>query len=124
MQPVIGSTSLVRILLSLSLLLPTVPCSAQVQLADEGTTKPKALPRTAGDTTRKGTAKITGYVIDSSGTKAVEFASIALYSSKTNKVVDGTVTDEKGRFMLTKLVGASTGYWCRLWATAVKRSIT
>ncbi len=51
----------------------------------------------------KGNAKITGYVVDSSITKAVEFASVALYSKATNKPVDGATADEKGKFALSKL---------------------
>ncbi|MEZ0539680.1 TonB-dependent receptor domain-containing protein [Fibrella arboris] len=69
-----------------------------------GAAQPKALPGTAGDTSPKGTAKITGYVVDSSLTKAVEFASIALYNKATGKAVDGTVADDKGKFTLSKLV--------------------
>jgi outer membrane receptor protein involved in Fe transport len=48
-------------------------------------------------------SKITGYVIDSAFTKAVEFASIALFSKSANKIVDGTVADDKGMFTLTKI---------------------
>ncbi len=69
-----------------------------------GVAQPKALPGTAGDQSPKGTAKITGYVVDSSQTKAVEFASVALYNKATGKAVDGTVADEKGKFTLNKLV--------------------
>ena len=65
-----------------------------------GTTQPKALPGTAGDQTPKGNAKITGYVIDSAATKAVEFASIALYNKTDGKAVNGTMADEKGKFIL------------------------
>ena len=69
-----------------------------------GAAQPKALPGTAGDQSPKGSAKLIGYVVDSSQTKAVEFASIALYNKATGKAVDGTVADEKGKFTLTKLV--------------------
>lgn len=51
----------------------------------------------------KGSAKITGYVIDSTETKAVEFASVALMSKATNKPVDGAICDDKGKFTLTKI---------------------
>ena len=51
----------------------------------------------------KGSAKITGYVIDSAATKAVEFASIALTSKDTKKIVDGAICDDKGKFSLTKV---------------------
>ena len=51
----------------------------------------------------KGNAKITGYVVDSTLTKAVDFANIALYTVPGNALVDGTVADEKGRFTLTRV---------------------
>lgn len=54
--------------------------------------------------THAGGSKITGYVIDSAFTKAVEFASIALFSKSANKIVDGTVADEKGMFTMSKVV--------------------
>ncbi len=61
-----------------------------------------AIPGTA-QAAPKGSAKITGYVIDSSATKAVEFASVALLAKATNKPVDGTVCDDKGKFTLAKV---------------------
>ncbi|MBC7569496.1 MAG: TonB-dependent receptor [Spirosoma sp.] len=51
----------------------------------------------------KGNAKITAYVVDSTLTKAVEFANIALYTAPGNALVDGTVADDKGRFSLTRV---------------------
>ncbi|WP_143092876.1 carboxypeptidase-like regulatory domain-containing protein, partial [Arsenicibacter rosenii] len=69
-----------------------------------GASQTKALPGTAGDQSPKGTAKITGMVVDSAQAKPVEFASIALYNKATNKAVDGTLADEKGKFTLPKLV--------------------
>ncbi|AKD58216.1 TonB-dependent receptor domain-containing protein [Spirosoma radiotolerans] len=56
-----------------------------------------------GETLSKGNAKISGYVVDSTLTKAVEYANIAVYNIATNKLIDGTVADDKGKFMLTKL---------------------
>jgi outer membrane receptor protein involved in Fe transport len=69
-----------------------------------GATQPKALPGTAGDQSPKGTARITGSIIDSTQSKAVEFASVALFNKATGKTVDGTVADDKGKFTLAKLV--------------------
>jgi ferric enterobactin receptor len=66
--------------------------------------KPKALPGTAGDQTPKGSSKISGMLVDSASAKAVEFASVALYSKKSGQAVDGTVADEKGKFELTKVL--------------------
>ncbi|WP_428666738.1 TonB-dependent receptor domain-containing protein [Runella sp.] len=54
-------------------------------------------------TAPKGNSKITGFVIDSAATKAVEFANIALYNKATGKPVDGTVADEKGKFTLKSI---------------------
>ncbi|MGA0559510.1 TonB-dependent receptor domain-containing protein [Larkinella sp. VNQ87] len=80
----------------------SLPARAQFPMMG-GAAQPKALPGTAGDQTPKGNAKITGYVLDSAQTKAVEFASIALYNRSSGKAVDGTVADEKGKFTLSKL---------------------
>lgn len=54
-------------------------------------------------TAPKGNSKIIGFVIDSSATKAVEFASIALYNKTTGKPIDGTMADEKGKFSLKSI---------------------
>jgi outer membrane receptor protein involved in Fe transport len=69
-----------------------------------GATKPKTaiIPGTFDDQA-KGTGKITGYVIDSSATKAVEFANIGLFNKANGKPVDGTTADEKGKFTLHKI---------------------
>jgi outer membrane receptor protein involved in Fe transport len=61
-----------------------------------------AIPGTA-QATPKGSGKISGYVIDSSNTKAVEFASIALISKATNKPVDGGICDVVGKFSITRV---------------------
>ncbi len=58
-------------------------------------------------TPAKGTTKMTGYVVDSTLTAAVEFANVALYSKETNKLVDGTVADDKGKFTLTRVAPGS-----------------
>jgi uncharacterized surface anchored protein len=52
----------------------------------------------------KGIGKITGFVLDSTTNKGVEFANIALYNKASNKLIDGTVADEKGKFTLEGLV--------------------
>lgn len=61
-----------------------------------------AIPGTA-QAAPKGSAKISGYVIDSTVSKAVEFASIALSTKKDNKIVDGAICDDKGKFALTRV---------------------
>ncbi len=94
---------LVLNLLLLSLLYSIVN-SAQAQFPVGGASQPKALPGTAGDQTPKGNSKIVGSVVDSTTQKPVEFASFALYNKKTGQAVDGTVADEKGKFVLSKIV--------------------
>jgi outer membrane receptor protein involved in Fe transport len=66
---------------------------------------PKAvvIPGVQNDNQPKGTGKITGYVVDSTVTKAVEFANIGLINKATNKPVDGTTADEKGKFTLNRI---------------------
>ena len=51
----------------------------------------------------KGNGKITGYVLDELTKKPIEFATVALLQKENGKPIDGTITDEKGRFALTKL---------------------
>ncbi|WP_420146885.1 TonB-dependent receptor domain-containing protein [Spirosoma sp.] len=53
--------------------------------------------------TPKGNGKITGLLIDSLSGKPVEFATIALINTATNKPIDGTTSDAKGNFTLSKL---------------------
>ncbi len=55
----------------------------------------------------QGTGKITGNVLDSASRKAVEFATVALVSSKTKKPIDGAVCDEKGRFVLNQVAAGT-----------------
>ena len=51
----------------------------------------------------KGTSKITGYILDSAATSAIEYANIALINKATKKPVDGAMADEKGKFSLSKI---------------------
>lgn len=60
-------------------------------------------PSPAGDVSAKGNSKISGYVVDSTLTKAVEFANVAVYNTLTNKLTDGTVADDKGKFTLNRV---------------------
>ncbi|MES2519164.1 MAG: outer membrane beta-barrel family protein [Bacteroidota bacterium] len=55
----------------------------------------------------KGNSKITGYIIDSAATAAVEFANVALINRDTKKPVDGTIADEKGKFSMTKIAAGN-----------------
>ncbi len=51
----------------------------------------------------KGTGKITGVVVDSTNSQTVSFATVTLLNPVTNKPVDGTISDEKGKFTLSKI---------------------
>lgn len=51
----------------------------------------------------QGNSRITGTVSDSTSSKPVEFATIALNDPTTNKPVDGTIADDQGKFTLTKV---------------------
>jgi outer membrane receptor protein involved in Fe transport len=51
----------------------------------------------------KGVAKLIGAVIDGETNQPVEFANIALINPETQKPVDGTVCDDKGKFTLNKI---------------------
>lgn len=51
----------------------------------------------------KGNAKISGALLDSSTLKVVEYASIALHKLPEGKLIDGTVSDEKGKFSFSKI---------------------
>ncbi|MFC6998547.1 TonB-dependent receptor domain-containing protein [Rufibacter roseus] len=65
-----------------------------------------ATPATASGssvTSQKGTGKIAGVVTDSATSKPVEFATISLVNTATGKPVDGTITDNRGRFTLNKV---------------------
>jgi hypothetical protein len=64
------------------------------------------IPGTAEDTP-KGTGKIKGVLIDSVSKKPVEFAALALVDLKSNNPIDGTTTDEKGEFSMTKVASGN-----------------
>ncbi|WP_234733842.1 TonB-dependent receptor domain-containing protein [Tellurirhabdus bombi] len=65
------------------------------------------IPGTAEDDKPRGNGKITGILMDSTTKKPVEYATVALINTATNKPIDGTTADEKGRFSLTKLAPGS-----------------
>lgn len=53
--------------------------------------------------TPKGNSKISGMLLDSSTLKIVEYASIALHKMPEDKLIDGAVSDEKGKFSFSKV---------------------
>lgn len=50
-----------------------------------------------------GTGKISGAILDSAGRVPVEFATVALVDTKTNKPIDGSICDDKGRFSIKNI---------------------
>lgn len=65
------------------------------------------IPGTDTDNQPKGNGKIAGTLMDSTTGKPVEYATIALLNTKTNKPIDGTTADDRGRFSLTKLAAGT-----------------
>ena len=51
----------------------------------------------------KGHARITGSVLDAENNQPVEFATVAILDLTTGKPVDGTVCDDKGKFIVNKV---------------------
>ncbi|WP_338868344.1 TonB-dependent receptor [Spirosoma sp. SC4-14] len=92
------------ILYLLYCLLLAGPLLAQAQGAQPDPARP-ASP--SSEALPKGNAKITGYAVDSTLTKAVEYANVALYDALTGQLIDGTVADEKGKFTLNRLAAGS-----------------
>ncbi|WP_266365137.1 TonB-dependent receptor domain-containing protein [Tellurirhabdus rosea] len=92
---------------NLFLLLSLCSLSAYAQFPmggpPSGNRPPAAIPGTANDNAPRGNGKITGTLVDSTSSKPVEFATVALIDPKTKKPIDGTTTDDKGRFTLSKL---------------------
>lgn len=99
-------------LLPLTLVLTLGSYLAQAQFPGEGRPSGDGNGRPRTETTQsqnfelpqtKGNSKISGYVVDSSLTSAVEYATIALFDKVTKKPIDGTIADGKGKFSLTKI---------------------
>ncbi|MDZ7645978.1 MAG: carboxypeptidase-like regulatory domain-containing protein [Cytophagales bacterium] len=51
--------------------------------------------------------KISGTVKDAESSNPVEFATVALVDPKTNKPVDGTIADAKGKFIIRDIANGS-----------------
>ncbi|AMM51904.1 hypothetical protein TH61_12935 [Rufibacter sp. DG15C] len=88
------------VLLAVSGLLATQQVSAQAPPSKPAATVVSPL---AGSTAPKGNSKIAGVVLDEAGKEPVEFATISLVDKATGKTVDGTISDDKGKFTLTRL---------------------
>ncbi|WP_207434419.1 outer membrane beta-barrel family protein [Sabulibacter ruber] len=57
----------------------------------------------AAQPTPKGNGKIAGVILDETGKKPVEFATVTLVDQATGKTIDGTVSDDKGKFSLVRV---------------------
>ncbi len=64
--------------------------------------EPTVIPGTF-DASRSGDGKISGTIVDSISKQPVQFASISLIEVKSNRPVDGTTTDEKGKFSMKNI---------------------
>ncbi len=64
--------------------------------------QPKGIPGTI-DNSQRGDGKISGVLIDSVSNQPIEFASISLVEIKSNRPIDGTTTDDKGKFQMKNI---------------------
>ncbi|GAB3886398.1 TonB-dependent receptor domain-containing protein [Spirosoma agri] len=83
----------------------TMPASPTKEAVAPATTD-QPRPGTTGSEAEpiaRGNGKISGALVDSSSNKPVEFATIALLNTATNKPIDGTTADASGKFVLPKL---------------------
>jgi outer membrane receptor protein involved in Fe transport len=55
------------------------------------------------ESVQKGHARVFGAIIDAESNQPVEFANVALIDPQTNKPVDGSVADDKGKFNIVKV---------------------
>src|SRR5690349_4678282 len=62
-----------------------------------------SVPTGPASLSEKGNGKITGFVQDADTKEPVEFATVALALVNTEKPIDGTVCDEKGKFTISKI---------------------
>ncbi|WP_128544409.1 TonB-dependent receptor domain-containing protein [Larkinella soli] len=91
-------------ILPLFLLFCSTFSQAQFPMGGPGGSRPAAtIPGTANPDAPRGNGKISGTLVDSTTSKPVEFATVALLSVQTGKPIDGTTSDDKGKFTLSKL---------------------
>lgn len=73
----------------------------------EGAGRPQAEPTNnipgTIDNSARGNGKVSGTIKDSVSKQSVEFASVSLVDIKTNRPIDGTTTDDKGKFSMKNL---------------------
>lgn len=83
-------------------LLWTVSATGQ-QTPPPGGNRPTEAPALSNAPAPQGNNKISGVVMDSVSKQPVEFATVALYLRNGETPVDGTTTDEKGKFEINSL---------------------
>jgi outer membrane receptor protein involved in Fe transport len=92
-------TLTILLLLSVNLIYAQFPGGGGGRDRDRGSSWGQTQPQQ-----QKGIGKIVGTILDSITNKPVEFANIALFNKAANKLVDGAVADEKGKFTIEGLV--------------------
>ncbi len=70
----------------------------------QGQQAPTNQPTGGAEDIPRGNGKITGVVMDSLTNKPVEFASVALINTQTNRPVDGAVCDAQGKFSMNRVL--------------------
>ncbi|WP_338876097.1 TonB-dependent receptor [Spirosoma sp. SC4-14] len=81
----------------------TLPAN-QTQSAQPAKIQPQAAPTASeSEPIARGNGKVSGVIIDSTSNQPVEFATVAVLSTTTNKPIDGTTADASGKFSLNKL---------------------
>ncbi|GAB3935550.1 TonB-dependent receptor domain-containing protein [Larkinella terrae] len=94
-----------KLILFITILCSTLSFAQPPAGPPQGGARPATvIPGTVNPEAPRGNGKISGVLVDSTTNKPVEFATIALLSMQTGKPVDGTTSDEKGKFSLTKLL--------------------
>jgi outer membrane receptor protein involved in Fe transport len=72
-----------------------------------GQQAPGSTPGGANRADSDDNGKITGVVVDAGNDAPVEFATVSLVDPATNKPIDGTVCDDKGKFVLNRVKDGS-----------------
>jgi len=81
----------------------TLPANqTQPQRSRPGQSQPTATA-SESEPIARGNGKVSGVIVDSTSNQPVEFATIAVLSTATNKPIDGTTADGSGKFSLNKL---------------------
>lgn len=81
--------------------------NAQAQAPAGGTNLVQPTGLNGGPAAPKATGRISGTVVDAKNQLPVQYATIGLLDANTGKAVDGTMTDEKGKFLLNKVAYGS-----------------